>query len=248
MSISRQPRSRVRSYSITHPPGRVALPTQPGWDYLVFAHSGLFTAVTDSAAWTVPAHRALCVPDGTRVRIHTAGRVGIRCLYLDVGLGVLGDVVRVVNLTSLTRELIRHAVGAAPMDLTSPTDAAAITLLSEQIDAEPGAPLRLPLPDDPVSHGVAHAILAKPEQPLGEVIREANAHRRTVERRFSAETGMSLGKWRRRARVLTSVAKLAEGASVTSVAIAVGYSSPSSFVAAFRAELGTSPRDFMRSG
>lgn len=245
MSISRQPRSRVRSYSITHPPGRVALPTQSGWDYLVFAQTGLFTAMTDSVAWTVPAHRALCVPDGTRVQIETAGRVGIRCLYLDVSLGILGDVVRVVNLTSLTRELTLHAVNAAPMDLTAPTDAAAITLLSEQIASEPGAPLRLPLPDDPVSQDVAHAIMTKPEHPLDDLIREANASRRTVERRFSAETGMSLGKWRRRARVLASVAKLAEGDSVTSVAVTVGYSSPSSFVAAFRAELGTSPRDFM---
>ena len=181
------------------------------------------------------------------MRIQTAGRVSIRCLYFDVSLGILGDVARVVNLTSLTRELTLHAVDAAPMDLTSPTDAAVITLLWEQIAAEPDAPLRLPLPDDPVSQGIAHAIMAKPEQPLDDVIGEANANRRTVERRFSTETGMSLGKWRRRARVLASVAKLAEGGSVTSVAVTVGYSSPSSFVAAFRAELGTSPRDFMRS-
>ena len=129
MSISRHGISRVRSYSITHPPGRVALPTEPGWDYLVFAHSGLFTAVTDSVAWTIPTHRALCVPDGTRLRIETATRVGVRCLYLDAELGLLGDGLRVVTLTALTRELTLHAVAAAPMDLTAPGDAATITLL-----------------------------------------------------------------------------------------------------------------------
>ncbi len=247
MSIFRQPASRVRSYSISHPPGRVALPTQPGWDYLVFAHTGLFTALTESVAWTVPAHRALCVPDGTQVQIETVGRAGIRCLYLDAQLGALGDALRVISLTPLTRELTLHAVDAAPMDLTSPADAATITLLSTQIALEPGAPLHLPLPDDPVARDIAHAIMSNPADPLNARIRAAHANRRTIERHFSAGTGMSLGKWRRRARVLASVSRLADGDNVTNAAVTVGYSTPSSFVAAFRAELGTSPRDFMRN-
>lgn len=246
MSISRQGASRVRSYSITHPPGRVALPTEAGWDYLVFAHTGLFTALTETVAWTIPAHRALCVPDGTRVQIETAGRAGIRCLYLDARLGLLGDAVRVINLTPLTRELTLHAVATAPMDLTVPAEAATVTLLADCIALEPGAPLHLPLPDEPVARNIAHAIMSDPARPLDDHLRDANANRRTIERRFSAETGMSLGTWRRRARVLTSVARLADGETVTSVAMTIGYATPSSFVAAFRAELGTSPRDFMR--
>ncbi len=246
MSISRQAASQVRSYSITHPPGRVALPTQAGWDYLVFAHTGLFTAFTDSAAWTIPTHRALCVPDGTRLRIETPRRAGMRCLYLDASLSVLGDAVRVVNLTSLTRELTLYAVAAAPMDLTRPADASTITLLAELLALQPGAPLRLPLPDDPVARNVAVAIMSNPAGPLRDQLRAANANRRTIERRFSTETAMSLGQWRRRARVLASVASLADGERVTNVAVAMGYSSPSAFVAAFRAELGTSPREYMR--
>lgn len=237
----------MRSYSITHPPGRVALPTEPGWDYLVLAHTGLFTAFTESVAWTIPAHRALCVPDGTRLRIETTGRVGMRCLYLDAQLGLLGDAVRVVSLTPLSRELILHAVTAAPMDLTASSDVATITLLCEQIALRPGAPLHLPLPDDPVARDIAKAIMSRPAEPLHDLVRAANANRRTVERRFSAETGMSLGKWRRRARVLASIARLTNGETVTNVAVTIGYSSPSAFVAAFRAELGTSPRDFLRN-
>lgn len=222
------------------------MPTAAGWDYLVFAHTGLFTALTESVAWTIPTHRALCVPDGTRLRIETSRRAGMRCLYLDAGLGVLGDAPRVVNLTPLTRELTLHAVAAAPMDLTVPADAATITLLAEQLALEPGAPLQLPLPNDPVARDIAAAIMSNPARPLHAQLRAANANRRTIERRFNTETGMSLGKWRRRARVLASVARLAEGERVTNVAVTMGYSSPSAFVAAFRAELGTSPRDYMR--
>jgi len=238
-------RPRVRSYSITHPPGRVALPTERGWDQLVFSHSGHFTAHTWSQAWTIPAHRALCVPDGTRLKIETSRRSAIRCLYIDAQLGVLGSGLRVVGLGALARELLTHAVDAAPMNLSSPADAALITLLAEQLANEPDAPLRLPLPVDPVAQAVASAVMRSPASGLDSVLEGAGASRRTIERRFRSETGMSLGQWRRRARVLAAVAMLAAGDSVTRVALEVGYATPSSFVAAFRSELHAPPRAFM---
>ncbi len=247
MSKSRQDASQVRSYSITHPPGRVSLPTQPGWDYLVYAHSGLFSALTESQAWTIPAHRALCVPDGTRVRIETARRAAIRCLYIDARLDVVGDDVRVVSLTPLTRELVSHAVAGAPMKLDIAANQATITLLAHQLASEPDAPLHLPLPADPAAREVASAIMSDPAVDLDDRLGMANANRRTIERRFKSETRMSPGQWRRRARILAAVSMLAEGESVTRVAVTVGYASPSSFVAAFRSELGSPPREFMRS-
>ncbi len=247
MSNSRQRAAQVRSYSITHPPGRVALPTQPGWDYLLFAHSGLFTALTETQAWTVPTHRALCVPDGTRVRIDTARRTAMRCLYLDAGLDILGGGLRVVNLSPLSRELVTYAVTAAPMHLDTPAAEATITLLADRLADESDAPVHLPLPTDPVAMQVAAAIMSEPALGLDDHLLVANASRRTLERRFSTETRMSLGQWRRRARILAAVAQLGQGNSVTQVAVTVGYASPSSFVSAFRAELGSPPRDFMKT-
>ncbi len=247
MSNSRHRPSLVRSNATTHPPGRVQLPTQPGWDYLVFARSGVFTAITDTQAWTVPTHRALCVPDGTRVRIRTARRVAIRCLYIDAGLDALGAGLRVINLTPLTRELVTHAVVNAPMDLDAAPDQALVTLLADQVAQEPQAPLHLALPSDPVAREVADAIMTDPANGLEHHLRTANASRRTIERRFVAQTHTSLGQWRRRARILAAVSMLAQGATVTETAVAVGYASPSSFVSAFKAELGSSPRAFLRS-
>ncbi len=246
MSNSRHSVTKVRSYSITHPAGRVSLPTQPGWDYLVFAHAGLFTALTESRAWTVPAHRGLCVPDGTRVRIETSRRTAIRCLYLDEGLRAFGSEPRVVTLTPLTRELVSHAVSIAPVNLARPADEATVTLIAERLASESDARLHLPLPLDPVARKLAASIMSEPALGLDDCVLEANASRRTLERRFKSETGMSLGQWRRRARILAAVAKLARGDSVTRTALAVGYATPSSFVSAFRSELGAPPREFMR--
>lgn len=247
MSNSRHGLSQVRSYSITHPPGRVMLPTQPGWDYLVFTHSGLVTATTDAQAWTIPAQRALCVPDGTRVRIESSRRAAIRCVYFDESLDVFSHEVRAVNITPLNRELLAHAVEIAPMSLDEPADRALITLIADQLASEPKAPLHLALPVDPVANAVATSIMSDPAVELEQRLREANASRRTVERRFKAETHMSLGQWRRRARILAAVSMLAQGHTVTHTALTVGYSSPSAFVSAFKSELGAPPRGFMQS-
>ncbi len=247
MSNSRQPASQVRSNASTHPPGRVLLPTQPGWDYLVFARTGLVTAITDTQAWTIPVHRALCVPDGTGVQIESARRSAVRCLYFKKDLDVLGQEVRVVNLTPLTRELVSHAVEVAPMNLVEPADQALITLLAAQLANAPKAPLHLGLPADPLALEVATSIMADPAVALEDQIHAANSSRRTIERRFKSETLMSLGQWHRRARILAAVSMLAQGQSVTDTALTIGYASPSSFVSAFKSELGSPPREFMQN-
>ena len=64
---------------------------------------------------------------------------------------------------------------------------------------------------------------------------------RTLERVFLRETAMPLGRWRRRARLISALRLLAEGLDVTRVAVDVGYQASSAFIAAFRRELGTTP-------
>ena len=95
VSESRHHPSLVRSHSISRtPPGRVDFPTESGWDQLAFARARQFTANTDARAWTIPTRRALCVPDGSRLRIETTRRAAVRCLYTRTELGLLDNRVR----------------------------------------------------------------------------------------------------------------------------------------------------------
>jgi AraC-like DNA-binding protein len=52
---------------------------------------------------------------------------------------------------------------------------------------------------------------------------------------------MTVGRWRRQARLLDALRQLASGQSVKVVAQDAGYSSPSAFVSAFRAVFGVTP-------
>lgn len=51
---------------------------------------------------------------------------------------------------------------------------------------------------------------------------------------------------RRQTRVITAIEKLAEGQSVTNVALDVGFETPSAFISAFRSVTGQTPRSFAK--
>lgn len=69
----------------------------------------------------------------------------------------------------------------------------------------------------------------------------AGASKRTIERIFIAQTGMSFGRWRQQARLLHALRLLAVGESVTAVALEAGYDSTSAFISMFKKAFGTTP-------
>jgi AraC-like DNA-binding protein len=104
-------------------------------------------------------------------------------------------------------------------------------------------PLLLPLPADARALAAASGILAMPadDATADDVARRAGLSARTLERLFRAETGMTFGMWRQKARLLESVRVLAERGSVTDAALEAGYSSVSAYIAAFKQTFGCTP-------
>ncbi|WP_408396401.1 helix-turn-helix domain-containing protein [Paraburkholderia sediminicola] len=83
---------------------------------------------------------------------------------------------------------------------------------------------------------------------LAELASTAGASHRTIERLFATEGRMSFGRWRIRHKMLVALEQLANGESVSNVADAVGYETPSSFIAAFRTTFGTTPTAYFSNG
>jgi AraC-like DNA-binding protein len=61
------------------------------------------------------------------------------------------------------------------------------------------------------------------------------------------EAGMTVAEWRRRLRLLHAVRLLAEGEPVTTVALEIGYSSVSAFIAVIRKAFGATPGRYATS-
>jgi len=239
----------VRGYAVTHPSGAVVLPTAPGWDQLLYASAGVMTVETDGGNWVIPPHRGLWAPDGTRYRILMHGRVSVRTLYLRRSLGAVGGELRAVNVSPLIRELVLHAVRTAPLYLDVAEHQRLVGVLVDQLGTLAQAPLQLPMPRDPRARALAAELMREPRATvrIDVLARDAGASRRTLERAFLVETGMTIGRWRQRLRLLDALRRLAEGQPVTAVAHAVGYSTPSAFGAMFRQELGDTPGRYFRT-
>lgn len=239
----------VRGYAATHPRGTVVLPTTTGWDHLVYASAGVMTVESDAGTWVVPPHRALFAPDGCRFRIVMHGRVSVRTLYFRSHLEVMDGCIRAVNVTALARELILHAVRNSPLDVRVDEHARILGVLVDQLRALPHAPLQLPEPTDVRAKEIADLLRADATRRdgLDALARRIGTSRRSVERAFREDVGMTFAQWRRRLRMVQALRMLAEGVPAASVAARVGYSTPSAFGAAFRRELGISPARYHRA-
>lgn len=217
---------------------------------LIYASSGVMTVTTEHGTWVVPPDRAVWVPARVDHAIRMTGRVSMRTLYFSDALGPLaGPACSVVQVSALLRESILRAIGFPKPYPERGAEARLVAVIADEIRAAPTAPLHLPLPRDPRARRVADALSANPGDPrsLAEWARVAGASVRTLERSFERETALPFGAWRQRARLLRALEQLASGESVSTVALDLGYETPSAFIAMFRRALGTSPGRYFRA-
>jgi len=217
---------------------------------LLYASSGVMTVTTEHGTWVVPPDRAVWVPARVDHTIRMTGRVSMRTLYLSDALGPLaGGACCVVQVSALLRESILRAMAFAKPYAEQGAEARLVAVIADEIRAAPTAPLHLPLPRDPRARRVADALRANPGDPrtLVDWARAAGASVRTLERVFERETKLPFGAWRQQARLLRALEELASGEPVTTVALDLGYETPSAFIAMFRRALGTSPGKYFRA-
>jgi AraC-like DNA-binding protein len=233
-----------------YPPGAEVPLHQHPFAQLIHAASGVMTVTTEHGTWVVPPGRAVWVPARVGHSIRMTGRVSMRTIYLSDALGPLaGSSCCVVQVSPLLRESILRAVEFARPYAESGPEARLVTVIADEIRAAPTAPLHLPLPRDARARRVADALRAEPgdSRTLAEWARFAGASTRTLERLWTAETSLSFAAWRQQARLLRALEQLAAGEPVTSVALDLGYETPSAFIAMFRRAVGTSPGRYFRS-
>ncbi len=214
------------------------------WDQLTYAASGVMRVHTEAASWVVPPHRAVWLPAGTSHAEELHAPVSVRTLYLAPGLAkTLPRDCRIVNISTLLRELILHVSRIGALDRTKPVEAHLISVLLDELKSVSDVPLQLPMPRDPRARRFANILRDRPDdsRSVAALSKRAGGSRRTIERLFLTETKMTVGEWRRRLRLLHGVRLLAGGESVTNAALEAGYSSTSAFIAVFKKTFGTTP-------
>ena len=218
-------------------------------DQLVYASRGVMTIRTRDASWVVPPCRAVWIPAGVSHTITTSGIVAMRTLYLKprVAGSLLPDCC-VVNVSSFLKELILYVCTFRALKKTVEWQGHLIAIVLHQLQAVQMIPLQLPHLNDPRLVRIAQIFTKNPgdHRTLAAISRSSGASKRSVERLFQQEVGMTFGKWRQQLRLMQAMRLLAEGEKVTYAALGAGYSTPSAFISMFRKALGTTPTSYFK--
>lgn len=155
----------------------------------------------------------------------------------------------VLHVSALLKELILHACSLGSLDKTIRVHGHLIHVIVNQLEAIQLVPLQLPNPSDPRAQRLAKVLLENPgdRRTLKDLCKAAGASKRTIERLFQADTGMTFAKWRQQLRLMQAMQLLAEGAQVTRAALESGYSTPSAFISMFRKALGMRPTLYFKA-
>ena len=216
---------------------------------LIYLSTGRLQIRTEVGAWLLPPQRAIWIPPNL---LHTGDLRGVKAwshILLPPGrCRRLPTVPQVLSVGLLLEALIQRV---APWDHTAartPEEARAVSVLIDEIRAAEHEPLHLPIPEDRRLLKMVNIMLddLSREHSLEALSSMAGLSPRTARRLFSASLGISLAEWRQQALLLWAIDLLAQGKSVSAVADALGYASPSNFIAMFRAAFGVTPGRYMR--
>ena len=233
----------VRSAASDLAPGQTIREHAHDWHQLIHATSGVLMITTERGSWVVPPSWGVWVPAGIRHAIRASGHSAFRTVYVAPGcVPNLPAACTAVTISPLLRELILRVVAIGMVDRRDTIESALAILLLDEMRQSPVPPFDLPEPQSEATRRAAAWLFSEgAEAAIPAIARAVGLSVRALERRFVAETGMSLGRWRRHGALLASLERLGSGASVKQAAAAAGYATPSAFVAAFRAVFGVTP-------
>lgn len=216
---------------------------------LLYAATGVMSVIADRMSLLLPPNRAIWLPAGTGHELQCRGAVSLRAIYMDEAIGdVLGGCC-VLEVTGLLKALILEMVTLGLSPRGQRAEAIQGLLLTELQHME-RAPYRVPMPGSPRLYGLCQSMLQDPGDRRGidQWAQAAGMSRRTFNRTFRRETGMTVILWRQQVRLMHAISLLQEGMSVTRVAYDIGYESSSYFTTMFQRAFGMPPAHFVSRG
>lgn len=213
----------------------------------LYGMTGLMEVDTDDGAWVVPPYSGVWIPPDKPHRVRMNG-VSTRSLYIEPDAAPrLARHCEVLSVTPLLHHLLLASADVPSRYDENGRDGALIRLILHELRQAPTLPLFAPLPRDRGLAQLCGEFLREPQirASAQDWARRLNKSPRTFSRFFRQQTGMSFGAWRQQARLLVALPKLSSGASITAVALDLGYESPSAFSTMFRKALGRTPSGFM---
>lgn len=207
---------------------------------LVWVRGGTLTSRIGNQIFTVPAGFGLWMPAGV---LH-GGRVTAAAQLHDAFFVPERTPIEFsgptpIIITPLLESLLLRLIGT---DLDEAARARTEAVVFDVLHATEQQ-FALDLPGDLRIDAIAEALLKNPSDARGlaEWAAELGMSDRTITRAFREATGLSFAQWRQSLRVHEALALLSAGMDVQEVSERLGYSHPSTFIAAFRRVMNVTP-------
>lgn len=212
---------------------------------LLGAYQGLLRIAADDLHWLLPAGHVAWIPPLLPHALLGADGFDGWSLYFNTEacLG-LPATPRIFQPSALLQAATTRALRwpHQPQSLDA-AQARLAGVIGDEIAASTPLPLALPQPRDRRLQKIAAALARAPEdgRSIEDWAASSGLSSRSLARHWLAETGLSPSQWRQRLRVLLALPRLLAGEPVISVALSMGYDTPSAFIAVFKREMGVTP-------
>ncbi len=228
-----------------------------GWHFhdvheIEYACRGMVEVKTEAGHYLLPPHQAAWIPAGLHHQTTlNAGVQTLAVLFEPRLVPMAGDRVRIIAVSALLREMMLYSLRWPISRTESGVEADAFFqalgyVVAEALDDE--RPLHLPVSNDPIVTAATDYTRAHLDRvTVSDVTRAVGVSERTLRRVFSSHLGLSRRSYLLRARVLRSMALLAQpDRSVLEVSIAVGFDDVGAFARSFARHCGETPSTYRR--
>jgi len=219
------------------------------WGEFVFSFSGVIELTVGSRQYLTPPHYGLWLPPQTE---HGASTRTEACYcVLDIAsdrCGRLPIAVCTLAVGPIIKAILTDLVARQVDYPRNDDDERLMQVLIDQMSLAPRQDTYLPISDDRALGQVLEALRQQPgdNRSLEAWARVVHSTERTLSRRCQRDLGMSFVEWRQRLRLVRALSMLEDGLTVQTVALELGYSTSSAFIAMFNRLMGATPDEFRK--
>lgn len=240
LTVSDEQYFLLRSLSVDYSSGGFEEGHSHNWPQLLYAQKGALRVRLEDTVYIVPPRRALWLPKKTPHEFFMSSDVELRTLYMRPDEFSQRLILHAMNVSGLLHEAIVRVCEKQQLDDRIEADQYLYGVIIQEIENAEKNEYSLVLPSDARARKLAELLLSFRGN-LKSALEGSGLNRRTAERIFLSQTGMSPAQWLRVARLSQSIIDLTNGESIDEVTIKTGYKSRSAFSHAFKAKFGFSP-------
>ncbi|WP_193331981.1 AraC family transcriptional regulator [Pseudoalteromonas ulvae] len=261
--MDNQPSSHLKKRQHTHYPNRLPHAVMPlcgdftpltqvikhahPWSQLAYSSRGVLHIETEQGLFVVPPQQALWLPPNVTHQISCLHPTRLRSLHFQAPITTsLGADILTLSVSPLLQALILEVCDWGKGYQLSDDKQRLIDVLVDQLAAAKRQDFFIPNISDKRLQPIINHFNHQPDskQTLQDFAKQVGASTRTLHRLFVRHFAMGFNQWKQRIRIMKALALLEQDLPIKDIAATLGYDSDSSFIAAFKQQMGQPPKQY----